>query len=203
MKPLSLEEIRRMIHGRRLVDAEEALVHGVTTDTRSAGPGELFFAITGPRFDGHEFLSAAADAGCVAAVVHLDHQISPGLAKRFAGGLIAVRDTVRALGDLGGAHRKALPADVVGVTGSNGKTTVKRMIHHILSRRLSGTCSPKSFNNAIGVPMTLLGAVASDDYVICEIGSSGPGSVSTDKSVPSTRFTALMRTSTDRSSTGR
>jgi UDP-N-acetylmuramoyl-tripeptide--D-alanyl-D-alanine ligase len=65
----------------------------------------------------------------------------------------------------------------VAVTGSNGKTTVKRMIHHVLSRRLKGSASPKSFNNAVGVPLTLLAAAPEDDYLVCEIGTSAPGEV--------------------------
>jgi UDP-N-acetylmuramoyl-tripeptide--D-alanyl-D-alanine ligase len=63
------------------------------------------------------------------------------------------------------------------VTGSNGKTTVKRMIHHILKTRLAGACSPKSYNNEIGVPLTLLSAGAGDDYVVCEVGASAPGEI--------------------------
>ena len=86
-------------------------------------------------------------------------------------------EPVTALGDLASVHRDLCPATVIGVTGSNGKTTVKRMIHHILSRRLTGTCGPKSFNNAIGVPLTLLGTSGGDDYVVCEIGTSAPGEI--------------------------
>jgi UDP-N-acetylmuramoyl-tripeptide--D-alanyl-D-alanine ligase len=66
---------------------------------------------------------------------------------------------------------------VVAVTGSNGKTTVKRMIHHVLAGRLVGSCSPKSYNNQIGVPLTLLGVRPADDYVVCEVGSNAPGEV--------------------------
>ena len=177
MKPLRLDEIREAAHGRWLYRGEPALVHGVTTDTRTARPGELFFAIRGEQFDGHTFLSQAADAECIAGVVRLDGEPSPDIAKRFAGGVIGVRETVRALGQLGGYHRSLVPAAVVGVTGSNGKTTVKEMIHHILSTRLTGTCAPKSYNNQIGVPLSLLAASGGDEYTVCEIGSSAPGEV--------------------------
>ena len=90
----------------------------------------------------------------------------------ITGGLIAVDDTTTALGFLAGACREETPATVIAVTGSNGKTTVKRMIHHVLSRRLKGSASPKSFNNNIGVPLTLLSAGADDQYVICETGTN-------------------------------
>jgi UDP-N-acetylmuramoyl-tripeptide--D-alanyl-D-alanine ligase len=91
--------------------------------------------------------------------------------------LIGTSDSIKALGALGGYHRDHHPASIVAVTGSNGKTTVKRMIHHILSKRMGGSCGPKSFNNEIGVPLTLLGAEEKDDYVVCEIGSSAPGEI--------------------------
>jgi UDP-N-acetylmuramoyl-tripeptide--D-alanyl-D-alanine ligase len=81
------------------------------------------------------------------------------------------------LGKLGAYHRDQVRAKVIAVTGSNGKTTTKRMIEHIMAKHLRGTCSPKSFNNNIGVPLTLLGAGQEDDYVICEVGSNAPGEI--------------------------
>jgi len=180
MKPLMLEEIRQAVHGRWLARpdrAEVMTVTGVSTDSRTARPGELFVALRGERFDGHRFLADAADAGSPAALVRMDSEPPPQVAANFAGGVIGLPDTTRALGELAGFYRGNVAATVVAVTGSNGKTTVKRMIHHILSRRLSGSCSPKSFNNSIGVPLTLLGVEGGDDYVVCEIGSSAPGEV--------------------------
>lgn len=177
MKPLTTEEIARAVRGRWLRKPPEVAIQGVTIDSRSAEPGEMFFAISGERCDGHDFLRAAADAGCIAAVVRRDREVEAEVAKLFGCGLLEVDDTTAALGRLGAYHRSVTPATVVAVTGSNGKTTVKRMIHHVLSRRLRGTCSPKSFNNFIGVPLTLLGAGAADDYVVVEIGTNAPGEV--------------------------
>jgi len=177
MKPLSLEEIRQAVHGRWLKAGRPQTVVAVTTDSRTARAGELFVALRGPRFDGHAFLSVAAEAGCPAAMVQLDGEPRPEVAGLFEAGVIGVTDTVKALGALGGYHRGLNATTVIGVTGSNGKTTVKRMIHRILSRRLKGQCSPKSFNNAIGVPLTLLAAEPNDDYLVCELGSSGPGEI--------------------------
>ena len=177
MKPLTTEEVRQVVHGWWLARRDAATVRGVSIDSRTARAGELFIAIRGDRFDGHRFLRSAADAGCAGAVVRRDHNLAESVAGLFPGGVIGVQDTRRALGDLAGHCRSHMRAAVVAVTGSNGKTTVKRMIHHILSGRLTGTCSSKSFNNDIGVPLTLLGAGAGDDYVVCEVGSNAPGEV--------------------------
>ncbi|MGC9454353.1 MAG: UDP-N-acetylmuramoyl-tripeptide--D-alanyl-D-alanine ligase [Phycisphaerae bacterium] len=177
MKPLAIAEIRRAIQGVPRSPLPEVSVQGVSIDSRTAQPGDVFFAIKGENCDGHDFLPQAAEAGCIAAVVRRDTQISPDVARLFGCGLLEVDDTTAALGRLGAYHRSIIPATVVAVTGSNGKTTVKRMIHHVLSTRMRGTCSPKSFNNAVGVPLTLLGAGAADDYLVVEIGTNAPGEV--------------------------
>lgn len=177
MKPMTLEEVRSAVHGRWLARGRAVPIEAVATDSRSARGGELFFALRGERFDAHQFLWQAAEAGCLAAVAALDAPLPRGVAEAFAGGVIGVADTTKALGELAAFHRRRLAGDVVAVTGSNGKTTVKRMIHHILSRRLRGTCSPRSFNNAVGVPLTLLDASVGDDYVLCELGTSAPGEI--------------------------
>jgi UDP-N-acetylmuramoyl-tripeptide--D-alanyl-D-alanine ligase len=91
--------------------------------------------------------------------------------------LIEVEDSVAALGRLAAYHRRQLAAEVIAVVGSNGKTTTKAMIHHILSGRLRGRCSPKSYNNAIGVPLTVLSAEQGDEYLVVEIGTNAPGEV--------------------------
>ncbi len=96
---------------------------------------------------------------------------------RLGGRLVAVDDTVAALGLLASHYRDGLRGKVIAVTGSNGKTTTKRMIQHILGKHFKGSCSPKSFNNNIGVPLTLLAAEEEDDYVICEVGTNAPGEI--------------------------
>jgi UDP-N-acetylmuramoyl-tripeptide--D-alanyl-D-alanine ligase len=154
-----------------------AAVEGVSIDSRSAGKGDLFVAIKGEKFDGHQFVAHAAGNGCYAAIVSADRQIDSQAAQQLAGGVIGVADTTAALAELASFYRGRIAATVIAVTGSNGKTTCKRMIHHILSRRLTGSCSPKSFNNNIGVPLTLLGSRVGDDYVVCEVGSNAPGEI--------------------------
>ncbi len=177
MREMSVDQVRRAVRGRWRARGDEAPITFVSTDTRDAKAGELFVALRGERFDAHHFLDAAADAGCVAAIVDADAGIPDETLRRFGAGVVGVPDTMSALGDLARAQRERLPATVVAVTGSNGKTTVKRMIHHVLSRTLDGACSPKSFNNEIGVPLTLLGVKGTEDYVVCELGSNAPGEI--------------------------
>ncbi|MCK4277058.1 MAG: UDP-N-acetylmuramoyl-tripeptide--D-alanyl-D-alanine ligase [Phycisphaerae bacterium] len=178
MRTMSLEEVRRAVRGRWLGRGHVVSVDGITTDSRTVGPVALFVALRGERFDGHDFLAEAAKAGAVAAMVRTDSEPPPHVAGLFTGGIIGVAETTQALGRVAGYYRQVTSSvSAVGVTGSNGKTTVKRMIHHILSRRLKGTCSPKSYNNAVGVPLTLLDVSPGDDYAICEVGSSAPGEV--------------------------
>lgn len=177
MRALTPQEVRQAVRGRWLSRYEPVPILGVSIDSRQAGEGDLFVAIRGDRFDGHDFLSDAADRGCVAAVIDASHTLSPEMMQRFPAGVIGVADTRAALLDLGAFYRTVIPANVVAVTGSNGKTSVKRMIDHILSNRLTGTASPQSYNNEIGVPLTLLSAGAGDDYVVCEVGTSAPGEI--------------------------
>ena len=177
MRPIELDQARRAVHGRWLSCGKLTSVRGVSIDSRTARPDDLFVAIRGPRHDGHSFLARAADAGCVAAIVAADHQAQPEILSRFDGGVIAVADTTTALGDLAADYRRSIAATVVIVTGSNGKTTVKSMIHHILQTRLSGSCAPSNYNNEYGLPLTLLAVGGGQDYVVCEAGTNAPGQV--------------------------
>ena len=151
------------------------LIRRVTTDSRDVQPGDLFFALRGPRFDGHQFTAQASAKGAVACVCDRKHDTA---AK--SGPLLAVDDALAALGRLAMHYRHGvLPVStvVIAVTGSNGKTTTKCMIDYILSGEFKGRASPKSFNNAIGVPLTLLSAELNDRYLVVEVGSNSPGEV--------------------------
>jgi len=180
MKELICDEIRQALHGRWAAGmaprSAAASATGVSTDSRHVREGDLFVAIRGERLDGHDYLAQAIRAGAAAAVVRRDY-LPPADLPAPRGGLIVVEDPTRSLGDLAAYYRGHMAAKVVAVTGSNGKTTAKRMIHRILAARLAGTCSPKSFNNNIGVPLTLLGVRPADNYVVCEVGSNAPGEI--------------------------
>jgi UDP-N-acetylmuramoyl-tripeptide--D-alanyl-D-alanine ligase len=150
---------------------------GVSIDTRALAPGQVFFALRGEKVDGHAFLDAAAQAGASLAVVDTPDAIPQGAA-RFNGRLsvLAVADAPAALIRLASAWRQSLTSTrVVAIAGSNGKTTTTRLTHAVLSAALKGASSQKSFNNSIGVPLTMLNAPRSAQFLICEIGTNAPG----------------------------
>ncbi len=184
MIKLTLGEIVQAMDGRPVGQLPTVSVSGVSTDSRSTAPSDLFFAIRGPRFDGHDFAAAALERGAVAAVIETSRVTD--VAERLKAAdiplpsgavLIEVPDTIAALGRLAAYHRRQLSAEVIAVVGSNGKTTTKAMIHHILGGRMRGRCSPKSYNNEIGVPLTLLSAEQADEYLVVEIGTNAPGEI--------------------------
>lgn len=170
----TLEGVRSALGGSWLARASaDTALRGVSIDSRSAKPGQVFIAIRGENHDGHQFVHQAADRGCPLVVVETAQADVP------AGvGVLRVDNTRAALTRMATAYRKALPRlKVVAVTGSCGKTTTVRLIHAVLSQKLRGSCPVKSFNNAIGVPLTLLSVDPGDQYVVCEVGTSGPGEI--------------------------
>ena len=189
MKPLTLEEVIHAINGTVDRSNPGGSVKRVTTDSRDVQSGDLFVAIRGERFDGHDFVGDALAQGAMAAVVAMSDKLPQPVTPRTRQSqppadalLIRVDDTVAALGRLGRYHRRCAmdgSMTVIAVTGSNGKTTTKSMIAHVLSERWPGKASVKSYNNQIGVPITLLAAEPSDRFVICEAGTNAPGEIDT------------------------
>ncbi|MCG8406643.1 MAG: UDP-N-acetylmuramoyl-tripeptide--D-alanyl-D-alanine ligase [Phycisphaerales bacterium] len=175
MRPLTLQETASALGGRAYGEIATRRVTNVSTDSRRVQDGTLFVAIKGERFDGHDFVEAALERGATAAVVH--DAAKMGEAYRNSGRLIEVKDTIVALGKLAGWYRRQFAAQVVAVIGSNGKTTVKDLIASVLGSRLSGRAAPASYNNAIGVPLTLLSVEPSDQFIVVEIGTNYPGEV--------------------------
>lgn len=175
MKPLTLQEMCKAIGGRVYGEIKFPRVTSVTTDSRSLQPESLFFAIKGDRFDGHDFVEDVVKKGATAAVVSDARRYPEPL--RATGRLIEVDDTTIALGRLASWYRRQIPAQIVAVFGSNGKTTTKDMIHAVLSCRKRGKAASASFNNHIGVPITLLSAEPSDEYLVVEIGTNHPGEI--------------------------
>ena len=142
---------------------------GVSSDTRTLKPGELFVALRGPRFDANQFVSAAQSAGAAGAVVD-----SP---QELAISQIVVRDTQAALEQLGHGWRNQFAIPVIGVAGSNGKTTTKEMTATILAQAGSCLATRGTLNNHIGVPLTLLRLQATNKFAVIEMGANHPGEV--------------------------
>ncbi len=163
-RPLSV--IAREVDGR--LAGPDADVAQVVTDSRKAGPGSLFVALHGEHSDGVRFLPEAFRAGAAGAIVP-EGISAPGPA-------IVVASTADALLRLGAAERDRL-AMCVGITGANGKTSTKDMTAGVLSRRHRTHASPNSFNNEIGLPMTLLGAPPGTEVVVAELGARRKGDV--------------------------
>ena len=164
---MTLKEVEE-ITGGRLSDGSGVFA-AVSIDTRTLQPGELFIAIEGPRFDGHDYIAAAASAGAAGAVVN----------RRVAGALpqVCVEDTRRALGLLGAFNRSQSSARVLALTGSQGKTTVKEMIAAILGRRDPTLVTSGKLNNDLGVPLTLLRIGREHRYAVIEMGANAPGEI--------------------------
>jgi UDP-N-acetylmuramoyl-tripeptide--D-alanyl-D-alanine ligase len=147
----------------------DAVFTGVSTDTRTLKRGDLFVAIQGARFDGHNFLAEAIAAGAAGAL--LGRTVNTPLP------YVQVADTKRALGEFASFWRRQFGIPLVAVTGSNGKTTVKEMIASILWRRGRGCVTPGNLNNDIGVPLSLLRMRETDRFAVIEMGMNHRGEI--------------------------
>jgi UDP-N-acetylmuramoyl-tripeptide--D-alanyl-D-alanine ligase len=145
----------------------------VTTDSRAAGKGCLFFALRGENFDGHDFVDSVAGAGCRRVVVDAAwHAVHPGFDRLP---VFVVADTRRALGDAAAAYLARHRVPVVAVTGSSGKTTTRRMIVTLLEGKMRVHSPVKNFNNEIGVPLTIFGLEAEHELLVLEMGMNHAG----------------------------
>lgn len=142
----------------------------VSSDSRTLQPGDLFVAIRGDQFDGHEFLGKACDAGACALVVESE-------ACNIDCPQVVVADTTIALGVIAGLSRKQFQGRLIALTGSCGKTTVKEMLAVVLARCGQVHLTQGNLNNHIGVPQTLLKLSADSEYAVIEMGASGPGEI--------------------------
>ena len=142
---------------------------GVTTDTRHCGPGKLFFALKGERFDGNAFAKDALNAGCLGAVVD-DPSVQ-------GDGILWVEDVLTALQDVAHLHRKRFRGPVFGLTGSNGKTTTKELLRAVLSCRFDVHATAGNLNNHIGVPLTLLSMPVDVEFALVEMGANHQGEI--------------------------
>jgi UDP-N-acetylmuramoyl-tripeptide--D-alanyl-D-alanine ligase len=152
-----------------VVVGDDVRVRSVVTDSRLAVSGALFVAIEGERTDGHRFVGDARDRGAGAAVVEASRsQVLPR---------IEVASTAAALLALAADERRSFSGPVVAITGANGKTSTKDLTAEVLSERFGVHASPGSFNNEVGLPMTMLGAAADADVIVAELGARREGDV--------------------------
>lgn len=176
MVPMSVEEIAKAVDGRLIGDADsESRATNTVSDSRQAGPGSVFVAIRGERVDGHDFVAKTAGQGATVAIV--DHEVkSDGLPQ------IVVKDTVDALGELARyniVRRRELDGDfdIIGLTGSVGKTTTKDLLSSLLAT-VGPTVAPVgSFNNEIGLPLTSLKVNAGTRFLVAEMGANHVGEI--------------------------
>ncbi|MEN9710534.1 MAG: hypothetical protein RL441_526 [Actinomycetota bacterium] len=161
----TLADIARATSGT--TNSPDVWISGVSTDSRTAGEGDLFVAIRGENFDGHAFIGQALSSG-VAAVVS-EHQVD--------GPHVLVENTLTALGDIARLHRERLSARVVAVTGSSGKTSTKDLLAQVLTTFGDTIAPPGSFNNEIGLPNTVLSATRDTQYLVLEMGMRGLGHI--------------------------
>ena len=161
--------------GGRIIGAANAEVSGVSTDSRSVTKGELFVPLRGVRFDGHDFLPTITNKGvtCILAEESWLARHTPPAATSC----VAVKNSLRALGDLAAMHRQRFHIATIGVTGSNGKTTVKEMLGKILERIGPGLKTQGNLNNLIGLPQMLFQLQPEHCWAVLEMGMSEPGEV--------------------------
>jgi UDP-N-acetylmuramoyl-tripeptide--D-alanyl-D-alanine ligase len=153
---------------------------GVETDSRKECAGKLFVAIRGDKNDGHAYLEAVVQGGAAGLIVDRPRHELPAL-DRIAPGrtpfVVRVGDTTQALLDLAAEHRRRMRAKVVGITGSCGKTSTKEWLGAVLASAMPTVRSPQSFNNQIGVPITLFGIQPDTRAAVVEIGTNAPGEI--------------------------
>ena len=168
LNALKLSELTRVLTGRLV--AADASFNGVSIDSRAIQPGQLFIALAGPRFDGHDYLNEVAAKGAVAALV--EREVVDSTLPQ-----LLVSDTRVALGQLGALNRSAFTQPVAAITGSSGKTTVKEMLASILRTRGPVLATRGNLNNDLGAPLTLLELAPEHTAAVIELGASRIGEI--------------------------
>jgi UDP-N-acetylmuramoyl-tripeptide--D-alanyl-D-alanine ligase len=172
MDATSFEKIAQWSGGKLTTGDPKDTVTSVCTDSRTLKAGDLFVALRGEKFDAHTFVPEAAKRGAAGVIVEeFPAELPPGFA------VILVPDTLRALQQLSGNYRRSLSLQVIGLTGSNGKTSTKDLTAAALGENFQVTKTEGNFNNHIGVPLTLLRAKGSDQIGVFEMGMNHPGEI--------------------------
>ena len=148
----------------------------ITTDSRECPEGSIFIALKGESFDGNQFAAQALDKGCAVAIVS-DEQVYNTY--HGAGQMVLVDDTLQAYKDMAREHRRQFDIPVVGITGTNGKTTTKELIRTVLAEKYNVMATEGNYNNDVGVPKTLFRLNAQHQIAVVEMGASHPGDIKT------------------------
>jgi len=172
----TLHDLAQAIDGRLLSadatrDGTTVPVGRIVIDSRQVEPGDLFWALKGPNHDGADFVGEAFHRGAVAVVAAKRADVPDGHRA------VEVDDTYRALYQWARFKRRQFTGTVIAVTGSVGKTTTRQMIHTVLRTRLTGTASPRNYNNHIGLPMSMFAIEPDHHYAVLELGASRPGEI--------------------------
>src|SRR6266513_1877035 len=173
MNFLTLSQIAQFAGGSLSAGDARVVIERVSTDSRTLKPGELFVALRGENFDGHNFIESAAKAGATGAIV--ESTWNRKISNNFA--LIQTKDTLQAYQQLAANYRKSLALKVVAITGSNGKTSTKDCTWSVLARLFHVTKTEGNVNNHVGLPRTILDATSKDEVAVWEIGMNHPGEV--------------------------
>jgi len=171
MEKVKLSEILKWCNGKPSKSFKDILIGGISTDTRSLKKGQLFIALKGERFDGHDFLKEAFKKGAIGCIVSMDYKNNED------GFLIRVKDTLQALGDISENYRKKINMHVIGITGSDGKTTTKEIIKKVLSTKFNTVGTIGNFNNQIGLPLSILQSDSKTEFGVFEMGMNKKGEI--------------------------
>ncbi|MEN8729525.1 MAG: UDP-N-acetylmuramoyl-tripeptide--D-alanyl-D-alanine ligase, partial [Desulfuromonadales bacterium] len=167
---MDVRTVAEITGGHLMQNGASVEFQGISTDSRTLQPGELFIPLRGEHFDGHDYLTQAIKRGAAAC-----------LSEEMIGGLLVpvvkVKDTLKALGDLAAAVRRQFSGPVFGITGTSGKTTCKEMLASILTSLGPGLKSAGNYNNLIGVPLTLFGLQPQHQWAVVEMGMSARGEI--------------------------
>lgn len=173
IQAISLSQLASAVNGQAV--GENIEFSSVAIDTRALNEGDLYIALKGERFDGHQFIQEAIEKGCSGFLINSKFEISDSILDKMPH--IVVDNTLKALGECARINRENFKGRVVGLTGSSGKTSTKNMLQCILSEKGSTYATHGNFNNEIGVPLTLLNIERNHQYAVVEMGARKQGDI--------------------------
>lgn len=176
MNRITIGEIVKAVDGTLLQEGEKRYIEGVRQDSRECETGDLFVAIIGENLDGHRYVNQAVQNGCSALLISDDRCVTDAV-KASGVSVIAVDDTVYALGELAGYYLESLNVKKIAVTGSVGKTSVRDMIYYVLSEKYNCGRNIKNYNNLIGLPLSIFLFDSNTEAVVLEMGMDRFGEI--------------------------